>query len=165
MHTRETCSTESWRSPQDGASGQDDLAQCAVGRQTAVIMQMVEAAEITTFACDRFSPVLSPKSTICCSDVKTDALDRSRHGRTRKTCGWSDEETPVQSHEARGSLPFVVTPKRLPVSTIPTSGHAPALELWILELRPPPCNVSGRALRVPCVPSLAGVSRPVLPSV
>ena len=41
----------------------DDLAQCAVGRQTAVIEQMVEAAEIITFACDRLSLVISPKST------------------------------------------------------------------------------------------------------
>ena len=31
----------------------DDLAQCAVGRQTAVVKQTVEAAEFIAFACDR----------------------------------------------------------------------------------------------------------------
>ena len=54
----------------------DDLVQCAVGRQTAVIKQMVEVAEITTFACDRQSLAISPKSTTCCSDVETEALLR-----------------------------------------------------------------------------------------
>ena len=46
----------------------DDLAQCAVGRQTAVIKQMVGATEIIAFACDRLSLAIS---TVCCSDVKT----------------------------------------------------------------------------------------------
>ena len=54
----------------------DDLAQCAVGRQTAVIEQMVEAAEIITFACDRVSLVISPESTTRCPDVGTQALLR-----------------------------------------------------------------------------------------
>ena len=52
----------------------DDLAQCAVGHQTVVIKQMVEAAEIITFACDGLSLVISHKSTLCCSDVKTQTL-------------------------------------------------------------------------------------------
>ena len=46
----------------------------AVGRQTAVIKQEVEAAEIITFACDRLSLVISPKLTICCPDGKTETL-------------------------------------------------------------------------------------------
>ena len=54
----------------------DDLAQCAVGHQTAVIKHIVEAAEIITFACDRLRLVISPKLTICCSDVKTETLLR-----------------------------------------------------------------------------------------
>ena len=63
----------------------DDLAQSAVCRQTAAIKQTVEAAaikqsveaaEITTFACDRLSLVISPKSTTCCSNVKTETLLR-----------------------------------------------------------------------------------------
>ena len=54
----------------------DDLAQCAVGCQTAVFKQMVEAAEIITFACDRLSLLISPKATMCCSDVLTEALLR-----------------------------------------------------------------------------------------
>ena len=54
----------------------DDLAQCAVGCQTAVNKQMVEAAEILTLACDRLSLVISPKSTKCCSDVETQELLR-----------------------------------------------------------------------------------------
>ena len=54
----------------------DDLAQCTVGRQTAVIKQMVEAAEIITYACDRLGLVISPRSTTCCSDVKTETLLR-----------------------------------------------------------------------------------------
>ena len=54
----------------------DDLAQCAVGRQMAVIKQMMAAAEIISFACDGPSLVISPKSTICCSDVKTEAFLR-----------------------------------------------------------------------------------------
>ena len=56
----------------------DDLAQCAAGHQVAVTRQMVEAAEIITFACDRRSLGISPKSTICCSDVKTETLFRRR---------------------------------------------------------------------------------------
>ena len=47
----------------------DGLAQCAVGRQSAVVKQKVEASEFISFACDRLSLVISPKSTICCSDV------------------------------------------------------------------------------------------------
>ena len=54
----------------------DDLAQCVVGRQTAMVKRVVEAAEIVTFACDRLSLLISPKSTICCSNVKSEALLR-----------------------------------------------------------------------------------------
>ena len=49
----------------------DDLAQCAVGRQTVVIRRMLEAAEIITFACDRLNLLISPKSTLCCSKTET----------------------------------------------------------------------------------------------
>ena len=96
----------------------DELTQCAVGHQTAVIKQMVEVAGIITFACDRLSLVISPKSTVCCSDVKTETPLRrgllelgihckgdprlgSRHGRRRKTCCRRDDETPVQGPETK----------------------------------------------------------------
>ena len=42
----------------------DDLAQCAVERQTAVIKEMIEAAETITIACDRLSLVIAPMSTL-----------------------------------------------------------------------------------------------------
>ena len=53
-----------------------DLAECAVGHQTAVIKEMVEAAEIITFACGTPSLVISPMSTLRCSDVNFETLLR-----------------------------------------------------------------------------------------
>ena len=63
---------------QSGSSGQSRPTRGRLGtvrgHQTAVIKEMVEAADIITFACDRLSLVISPKSTLCCSDVKTETL-------------------------------------------------------------------------------------------
>ena len=78
-HTRETCCTvfleEVHRDVPWVRVDQhvDDLAQCAVGHQTEVIKQMVEAAEIITFACE---PCPLAKSTTCCSDVTNETLLR-----------------------------------------------------------------------------------------
>ena len=54
----------------------DDLAQRVVGRQTAVIEQMVEAAEIITFACDRLNLVISPSRPIVVLTLKTESIFR-----------------------------------------------------------------------------------------
>ena len=82
----------------------DDLAQCAVGRQTAVIKQMVEAAEIITLACDRLSLVI-------------DAGGGSRRAVARPR------------NVVEGLLLSDVTPRKRPVSTARTSGHAPVVVL------------------------------------
>ena len=90
-------------------------AQCAVGRQTAVIKRMVEAAEIITFACDRSSrpsrpyvaPTLRPKRYFgegCWSSGSTPV---SREGpaiweSTRvvvQDVRWECEETPVRGRQ------------------------------------------------------------------
>ena len=52
----------------------DVLTQCAVGLQTVVISNMHEADEIITLECDKLNLVVSPESTLCCSDVKTQSL-------------------------------------------------------------------------------------------
>ena len=56
----------------------DDLAQCAVGHQTAVIQQMVEAAEIATFACGRLSTVFKFTLSASISDPSNSQSKKER---------------------------------------------------------------------------------------
>ena len=151
----------------------DDLAQSTLGRQTAVIKQLVDAAEIIIFTCDRLSLVISPKSTICCSDVKTETslrrglLELGIHfGVTRGTCHL-EVDTGGRSRPVVGvtRMRLCKGAKRSKRPKNPSSLHgtniwrAASLELRAWLLRPPPCKVSDRALRMPCVPSLVGASR------
>ena len=147
----------------------DDLAQCAVGRETAVVKEVVEATEIITFACDRLSPPISPKSTTCCSDVKTKTLLRrgllelgiqiSVTGRTRdqgidtegrKTSCWRGEKNACARlrNEARNSM----SPSHQKSFQSPQHQHLPCASFGAagMGMRTPPCKVSDRALRTPC---------------
>ena len=161
----------------------DDLAQCAVGRQITVIKDMAEVTGITTFACHRLSLVISPKSTICCSDVKTANLLRKgllelgvHFGVTRRTrdlgvdtgrgARRADGVMRKRLCKAAKRCKRLAVPRRhtKKVSSLHRTnfGRVPALGRWAWVLRTPPCKVSDRALRPPCVPSLVDVSRPVL---
>ena len=124
----------------------DDLARCAVGHQTAVVKQMVEAAEIIILACDRLSLVISPVSTIRCSDVNTETLLRrvllesgihfgaDTGGGARRAVCVVRKRLCEAAKRSKRLASSDVTPKKRPASTAPTSGHAPALVVreWAL---------------------------------
>ena len=129
----------------------DDLAQCVVGRQTAVIKQMVDAAEIITFACDRLSLVISPMSTTCGSDVQTETLQRGLR------------ELGINFGVTRRTWELVQEADRVPTShqkSFQSSQHQP---LAMLQLRScvgiAPSTMQGVRSRA------ADASRPVLPFV
>ena len=147
---------------------------------------MVEAAEIITFACDR-----PPKSTHCCSDVKTETLLRrgllelgislsvtrrtrdlkvDTEGGARRAVGVMRKRlcTAAKRRRRLGVIRCqIFLTKKGPASTAPLFRHVPALErrAWASHL--PPCKASDRALRTSCAPSLACVcvSRLALPLV
>ena len=132
MLTRETCHTESWRRVDQHV---DDLAQCAVGRQTAVIKQMVEAAERITLACDRLSLV-----------IDTGGGSRRAVGVMRKRCR---RLAVIRRHTKK-------------VTSLYSTNVWPCASCGA-ALRHPPCKASHRTLRTPCALSLVDVSRQVLP--
>ena len=164
MCTRETCCTESWRRFTGRCRWSGSIStQCAVGRQAGVI-------EHTLFACDRLSLVISPKSTIFCSDVKTETLLRrgllelginfgvSR--RTRDSGGGSRRAVGLMRKRLckaakRSKRLAVIRRHTKKASSLHSTSiwYAPASELWEWALRHPPCKASNRAPRMPCAPS------------
>ena len=145
----------------------DDLAQCAVRRQTAVIKHM---AEIITFDCDRLSLVISPRRPHVAPTLRprqaAGARDQCwchekdprlgcRYGWRFKTFGGSDEETPVQGRETQqnGCHPTSHQKSDQP----PQHQH--------LAIRQFVGHGYCASHHTPCVPNLVGVLRPVLPLV
>ena len=143
----------------------DDLAQCAVGRQTVVIRKMLEAAQIITFGCDRPNLGISPTSTFCCSVVEKfvvaadpfqrhaeDSRPSSGHGWWCQACCADHEKALVKAAKRSRRLGVIRCHTKEASGLHGTnSGTAPVLELraWTSRL-PPTQGTRSRAADAIC---------------
>ena len=155
----------------------DDLAQCAVGRQTVVIRKMLETAQIITFGCDRPNLGISPTSTLFCSVVDKfvvaadpfqrhaeDSRSSSGHGWWCQACCADHEKALVKAAKRSRRLGVIRCHTKKASGLHGTRiwhcsgvgaaghGHRAFHQRRALDL----------ALRMPYVPSHAGASHPAM---